>query len=201
MTRRYCNKKPARSGGFGDPVASSRVSPTESGPRRRRLLQTNQWPLFVDPRRQQTYQLDITGPVNDLARFTRAKKINIDRECKPSLIINQPLGRRSLRFIPEAQQSALTYRCSRPLVAHPGRCESQILTVTPEAIMIEYYIENDAYSAVVNVIATIAHLAPDQIKMALGEHGNIWPRRIQSDAIRLDPQLSNKITPSRNRSQ
>jgi hypothetical protein len=48
--------------------------------------------------------------------------------------------------------------------------------------MTEHYIENEAYGAVVNAIATITHLAPDEIKIALGEHGNIWPRRIQSYA-------------------
>jgi hypothetical protein len=59
----------------------------------------------------------------------------------------------------------------------------------------EYYVENDAYSAVVKVIATIAHLAPDEIKIASGEHGNIWPRRIQSDAIRVRPSVEQQDHP------
>jgi hypothetical protein len=76
-----------------------------------------------------------------------------------------------------------------------------MLNITPGATMTEHYIENEAYSAVVNSIATITHLAPDKIKIALGEHGNVWPQRIKSAAIPLDLQSSDKITPSRNRSE
>jgi hypothetical protein len=44
--------------------------------------------------------------------------------------------------------------------------------------MTEYYIETHAYRAVVNVIAALTRLKPEEIKIELGEHGNIWPQCI-----------------------
>jgi hypothetical protein len=41
--------------------------------------------------------------------------------------------------------------------------------------MTEHYVENEAYNAAVNAIAAITLIDPDDIKVALGEHGNIWP--------------------------
>ena len=47
--------------------------------------------------------------------------------------------------------------------------------------MTEHYIENEAYDAAVNAIAARTHLDPDEIKIALGEHGDIWPESIRKD--------------------
>jgi hypothetical protein len=48
--------------------------------------------------------------------------------------------------------------------------------------MTEYYIETHAYHAVVNIIAAMTHLNPEEIKIALGEHGNIWPQCVRPTA-------------------
>jgi hypothetical protein len=50
-----------------------------------------------------------------------------------------------------------------------------------ESDMTEHYVENEAYNAAVNAIAARTGLAPDEIKIALGEHANIWPESIQGD--------------------
>jgi hypothetical protein len=41
--------------------------------------------------------------------------------------------------------------------------------------MAEIYIPNEQYNAVVNTIAEKTGGDPDEIKIALGEEGNIWP--------------------------
>jgi hypothetical protein len=48
--------------------------------------------------------------------------------------------------------------------------------------MTEYYTENEAYNAAVNAIAARTLIDPDEIKIALGEHGNIWLASIRADA-------------------
>jgi hypothetical protein len=45
--------------------------------------------------------------------------------------------------------------------------------------MAEIYIPTEQYRAAVNAIAAITHLDSDEIKIALGEHGNIWPASIR----------------------
>jgi hypothetical protein len=44
--------------------------------------------------------------------------------------------------------------------------------------MIEHYIENEAYLAAVNAIARRWNLDVDDVKIALGEEGNVWPESI-----------------------
>jgi hypothetical protein len=48
--------------------------------------------------------------------------------------------------------------------------------------MIERYIENKAYLAAVNAVARRWNLDIDDVKIAMGEGGNIWPRSIENDA-------------------
>ena len=48
--------------------------------------------------------------------------------------------------------------------------------------MAEIYIPNDQYNAAVNATAAMTGLDPDEIKMAFGEEGNIWPTSIRADA-------------------
>jgi 3-oxoacyl-[acyl-carrier-protein] synthase III len=45
--------------------------------------------------------------------------------------------------------------------------------------MAEIYIPTEQYRAAVNAIAAKTGVDPDEIKIALGEHGNIWPASIQ----------------------
>jgi hypothetical protein len=47
---------------------------------------------------------------------------------------------------------------------------------------IEIYIPTRQYRAAVNAIAALAGIDPDEIKIALGEDGNIWPASIQGEA-------------------
>jgi hypothetical protein len=47
--------------------------------------------------------------------------------------------------------------------------------------MTEHYIENEAYNATIHAIAAMTHLGPDEIKIALREHGNVWPMSIRGD--------------------
>jgi hypothetical protein len=42
---------------------------------------------------------------------------------------------------------------------------------------------NDQYCAAVNAIAAMTNLDPDDIEIALGDEGNIWPASIQADAL------------------
>jgi hypothetical protein len=49
--------------------------------------------------------------------------------------------------------------------------------------MTEHYVGNEAYNAAVNAIAAMTLIDPDDIKVALGEHGNIWPMSVRADAI------------------
>ena len=46
--------------------------------------------------------------------------------------------------------------------------------------MTEHYIDNEAYNAAVNPIAALTQICPDEIKIALGEHRNIWPESIRA---------------------
>lgn len=46
--------------------------------------------------------------------------------------------------------------------------------------MAEIYIPTEQYRAVVNAIAAMTLIDPDEIKIALGEEGNIWPASIRS---------------------
>ena len=43
--------------------------------------------------------------------------------------------------------------------------------------MTEHYVETEAYNAAVNAIAAMTLLDPNEIKIALGEEGNIWPQK------------------------
>ena len=45
--------------------------------------------------------------------------------------------------------------------------------------MNEIYVETENYRAAVNAIAEKTGVDPHEIKIALGEHGNIWPASIQ----------------------
>jgi hypothetical protein len=69
----------------------------------------------------------------------------------------------------------------------PPTCESGCAD-HPQArkhhIMAETYIPTEQYRAAVNAIAAMTHLDPDEIKIALGEEGNIWPESIHADMIR-----------------
>jgi hypothetical protein len=47
--------------------------------------------------------------------------------------------------------------------------------------MAEIYIPTENYRRGVEAIAARTRLAPDEIKIALGEHGNIWPESIRTD--------------------
>jgi hypothetical protein len=41
--------------------------------------------------------------------------------------------------------------------------------------MTEHYIQDEAYLAAVNAIALRWNLDPDDVKIAMGEGGNVWP--------------------------
>jgi hypothetical protein len=45
--------------------------------------------------------------------------------------------------------------------------------------MAEIYIPTEQYRAAVAAIAALTNLDPDEIKIALGENGNIWPSSIK----------------------
>jgi hypothetical protein len=49
--------------------------------------------------------------------------------------------------------------------------------------MTEIYIPTEQYNAAVNAIAALTLIDPDEIKIALGEEGNIWPQSIQTNLI------------------
>jgi hypothetical protein len=49
--------------------------------------------------------------------------------------------------------------------------------------MAEIYIPTEQYRAAVNAIAAKTNLDPDEIKIALGEEGDIWPASIHPDAL------------------
>jgi hypothetical protein len=49
--------------------------------------------------------------------------------------------------------------------------------------MAEIYIPTEQCRAAVNAIAAMTHLDPDEIKIALGEEGNVWPNSIR---LRVD---------------
>jgi hypothetical protein len=49
--------------------------------------------------------------------------------------------------------------------------------------MTERYIETEAYCAIVSAIAAMTAIDPDQIKIALGEHWNVWPDSIQHQTL------------------
>jgi hypothetical protein len=50
--------------------------------------------------------------------------------------------------------------------------------------MAEIYVPTEAYRAAVNAIAAMTGHDADEIKIALGEAGNIWPANIQADVAR-----------------
>jgi hypothetical protein len=47
--------------------------------------------------------------------------------------------------------------------------------------MAEIYVPTEAYRAAVNAIAAKTGVDPDEIKIALGEFGNVWPESIHAD--------------------
>lgn len=50
----------------------------------------------------------------------------------------------------------------------------------PESItMAETYIQTENYRRAVDAIAIMTGIGPDEIKIALGEHGNVWPESIR----------------------
>lgn len=44
--------------------------------------------------------------------------------------------------------------------------------------MTEHYVEDEAYLATVNAIARRWNLDPDDVKIAMGEGGNVWSANI-----------------------
>ena len=48
--------------------------------------------------------------------------------------------------------------------------------------MAEIYIPTEQYRAAVKAIAAITGIDADEIKIALGEEGNIWPTSIRTDS-------------------
>jgi hypothetical protein len=46
--------------------------------------------------------------------------------------------------------------------------------------MAEIYIPAEQYNVAFNAIAAMTNVDPDEIKIALGEVGNIWPASIRS---------------------
>ena len=48
----------------------------------------------------------------------------------------------------------------------------------------EHYIETEAYNAIVSAIMRRWNLDPDDVKIALGEGGNVWSRSIRPDEMR-----------------
>ena len=47
--------------------------------------------------------------------------------------------------------------------------------------MAEIYVPTEQYRAAVNAIAALTSIDPDEIKIALGEDGNIWPISIAEE--------------------
>ncbi len=47
--------------------------------------------------------------------------------------------------------------------------------------MAEIYVPTENYRRAVEAIAAMTGVDPDEIKIALGEHGNIWPVSILGD--------------------
>jgi hypothetical protein len=47
--------------------------------------------------------------------------------------------------------------------------------------MTEIYVPTENYRRAVDAIAVMTGVDPDEIKIALGEHGNIWPMSIAND--------------------
>ena len=50
--------------------------------------------------------------------------------------------------------------------------------------MAETYIPTEQYRAAVDAIAALTGTDPDEIKIALGEEGNIWPASIEDGRCR-----------------
>jgi hypothetical protein len=63
------------------------------------------------------------------------------------------------------------------------------LVASPEELPVEIYIDDNGYAALVAVLANLepcpveGRITEDQVKLALGEHGNVWPVAILSDAL------------------
>ena len=49
--------------------------------------------------------------------------------------------------------------------------------------MAEIYVPTDNYRRAVDAIAAMTGIDPDEIKIALGEHGNIWPEGVRVDLV------------------
>jgi hypothetical protein len=47
--------------------------------------------------------------------------------------------------------------------------------------MAEIYVPTEQYRRAVDAIAQMTGIDPDEIKIALGEEGNIWPETIRKD--------------------
>ena len=54
--------------------------------------------------------------------------------------------------------------------------------------MAEIYIPTEQYRAAVNAIAVLTLTDPDEIKIVLGEHGNIWPLSVREIVENLELQ-------------
>jgi len=52
--------------------------------------------------------------------------------------------------------------------------------------MAEIYIPTEQYRAVVNALAALTGIDTDEVKIALGEEGNIWPASIRPDMTTTD---------------
>ena len=48
--------------------------------------------------------------------------------------------------------------------------------------MAEIYVPTENYRRAVDAIAAMTGVDPDEIKIALGEEGNIWPMSIRAEA-------------------
>jgi hypothetical protein len=49
--------------------------------------------------------------------------------------------------------------------------------------MAEVYVPTEQYRAAVDAIAALTGIDTDDVKIALGEEGNIWPETIRGDVI------------------
>jgi hypothetical protein len=53
--------------------------------------------------------------------------------------------------------------------------------------MLSRAVPTEQHRAAVNAIAALTNVYPDEIKIALGEEGSIWPTSIRCSADRYDP--------------
>ena len=85
----------------------------------------------------------------------------------------------------KAQQSALIHFGScgtcAALCAVRIRMRGSPVRARKHHTMAEIYVPTEAYRAAVDAIAAKTGVDPDEIKIALGEFGNVWPDSICAD--------------------